>query len=293
MNKFLVSAVITTYKRKVEHLKKAIESVLKQTYDNIEILVIDDNEKDSIYSVEIQNEIEWNERLIYISCNGNKGACYARNLGIKNAKGYYIGFLDDDDEWKKDKIQMQVDAFSDGVGLVSVRGTVYNCDTNIQTPYFANVPCKEYVTTSDLLQQDYIGSTSQPLLLKEALVRCGGFTVGLPARQDYDMWIRISKEYKIRCLDEDLFIYNRHSGDQITKHPEKAMAGYEYIYKTNKKELQELPSAKDDILSKIMWYAKQCSWITYLKYTLIRIPYQIIKKSGNIYGKRTGKNTQK
>lgn len=187
-------------------------------------MVIDDNEKDSIYSVEIQNEIEWNERLIYISCNGNKGACYARNLGIKNAKGHYIGFLDDDDEWKKDKIQMQVDAFSDGVGLVSVRGTVYNCDTNIQTPYFANVPCKEYVTTSDLLQQDYIGSTSQPLLLKEALVRCGGFTVGLPARQDYDMWIRISKEYKIRCLDEDLFIYNRHSGDQITKHPEKAMA---------------------------------------------------------------------
>lgn len=290
-NNLLVTAVITTYKRKAQQLKKAIDSILRQTYNKIEILVIDDNETGSVYSADIIKSIEWNDRLRYLSCNGNKGACYARNLGIENAKGDYIGFLDDDDEWKKDKIQTQLEAFTDGVGLVSVRGTIYDCNKNTSTPYFEKVPYKEYVTTSDLLIQDYIGSTSQPLILKEALIRCGGFTDSLPARQDYDMWIRISKKYKIRCLNEDLFIYNLHEGDQITKHPEKAMLGYEHIYKTNKLELKELPAARDAILSKITWYARQCNKVIYLKYMLIRIPYQLNKKSGSIYGKRTGKNT--
>lgn len=277
-NKPLVTAVITTYERNINILQRAINSVLNQTYPEIEILVIDDNKDGSPYTEQIKNSILWNKKLRYITYEGNRGACYARNIGIQNSKGYYIGFLDDDDEWKKDKIEKQVDAFTEEVGLVSVRGTVYDSNSNTSTPYFSTVPYKEYVTTTDLLIQDHIGSTSQPLILKDALVTCGGFTEGLPARQDYDMWLKISKRYKIRCLKDDLFIYNQHNGDQITKHPKKAMIGYEHIYQTNKQELRELPDARDVLLSKIAWHAKKCNWFIYLKYMLLRIPYQIKKK---------------
>ena len=106
----LVSVIIPTYKRKFE-LKRAIDSVLKQTYKNIEIIVIDDNGLGTEWNKNVKEVIEsYNdtERIRYIVNKENLGGAETRNVGIDNAKGKYIAFLDDDDEYYPEKISKQV-----------------------------------------------------------------------------------------------------------------------------------------------------------------------------------------
>ena len=110
MDNDLVSILIPTYKR-TDKLKKSIKSALNQTYENIEIIVIDDNdpetldrEKNEILMDQMKKEYK---NIVYIKHEKNKNGAAARNTGIKKAKGKYIAFLDDDDEFFKQKIEIQ------------------------------------------------------------------------------------------------------------------------------------------------------------------------------------------
>ncbi|MFW3454679.1 glycosyltransferase family 2 protein [Aerococcus viridans] len=106
----LVSVIITTYKR-ADFLSRAIESVLSQDYLNIEILVIDDNDPSSEFRKETSRLMERyceDERVYYIKHNKNKNGATARNTGINHSKGFYITFLDDDDNYKSEKVSSQV-----------------------------------------------------------------------------------------------------------------------------------------------------------------------------------------
>ena len=110
----LVSAVIITYKRKPEIVKRALESVLSQTYRPLEIIVVDDSPCDYELRSQVRETVEsFNEEICYIQHEKNCGACVARNTGLKRAHGKYIAFLDDDDEWVSDKIEKQIAAFND------------------------------------------------------------------------------------------------------------------------------------------------------------------------------------
>ena len=104
MKKGKVSCIVTTYERPIEILKKAIMSIVKQTYYNFEILIVNDSPK----NIELSNKIKYLVKQIkdeycieitYLSYEKNMGANYARNYGIKFSSGEYIAFLDDDDEW--------------------------------------------------------------------------------------------------------------------------------------------------------------------------------------------------
>ena len=110
---YKVSAIITTHNR-LELLIKAINSVLNQTYENIELIIVDDNSTDGTRTY-IQKLLLENKDIsyIYISPDDSKGGNYARNLGINAASGEYIAFLDDDDEWLVDKIQKQINFLKD------------------------------------------------------------------------------------------------------------------------------------------------------------------------------------
>ena len=105
----LVSVVIPTYKRS-DTLSRAIESALNQTYQKIEVIIVDDNEKGSLESKKVQEVLQkYNNRVMYINPEKHINGAVARNYGIKKANGDYIAFLDDDDEWKEDKIKKQLD----------------------------------------------------------------------------------------------------------------------------------------------------------------------------------------
>lgn len=103
----LVSVVIPTHKR-FEELFRAIDSVLKQTYSNIEIIVVDDNSQDKELRERIKEKIKkYSENIQYIENETNLGGAKSRNVGIEKAKGKYISFLDDDDEYYPEKIEKQ------------------------------------------------------------------------------------------------------------------------------------------------------------------------------------------
>ena len=111
MNSPLVSVIIPTYKRP-DMIARAIDSVLNQTYKNIEIIVVDDNDPsfwERKATAEVMNQYESNLKVTYIQHECNRNGSVARNTGWRHAKGMYITFLDDDDEISPRKIQVQVE----------------------------------------------------------------------------------------------------------------------------------------------------------------------------------------
>lgn len=269
----MISIIITTYKRPVEVVEKAVASVLAQSYKDIEILIVDDNTNNSDESKEIGNAFRSREKICYIKQDGNKGACAARNLGIQKAKGEYIAFLDDDDTWEQDKLEVQLKRFEgtdETVGMVYCLGDVIVCTTNPPTveEYYTTKLYKDEITFKEQLKYDYIGSTSQALIRKSCLVALGGFDESLPARQDYEMWLRISKNYRILGVKKVLFHYYRHDMVQITKSPKKALTGYRIVYRKYKKYYAEDKEAHIGLLERMMSEVKDYYRVLYQYYRI-------------------------
>ena len=110
----LVSAIITTHNRSPETVLRAVNSVLSQTYEKIELIVVDDSTSDYSQRQDVENSVrEASDRVLYIKHPTSRGANAARNTGLAHAKGYYVAFLDDDDEWSLNKIEEQLKCFTD------------------------------------------------------------------------------------------------------------------------------------------------------------------------------------
>ena len=105
----MISCIVTTYKRDIDTLRRALNSIVRQTYKNIEIIVINDAPEMKELSIEIKLLIDsYKIPIKYIVHERNMGACVARNTGINIASGEFIAFLDDDDEWLPNKLQEQL-----------------------------------------------------------------------------------------------------------------------------------------------------------------------------------------
>ena len=225
-----ISVIITTYGRSYDSISRSIESVLKQTYKNFEIILVDDNGLGTSYQREIAEKVSNIKKLIYIAHSTNMGAQKARNTGIKNSSGTIIAFLDDDDEWEASKLAEQEKEIKDNVGLVFSMGkTVYE-ETNEITDYIPPANFKKKVTFNDLLYSDYIGTTTQAMIPKYVFDKVGDFDINQPARQDYEMWIRISREYDCLGITIPLFKHYVHKGEQISKSNTKGLIGLQNIY---------------------------------------------------------------
>lgn len=185
----LVSIYIPTHNRSCL-LKKAVESVLNQSYKNIEVLICDDGSTDDTEEV-VQTIIRANsnKRVVYLKNDQPYGACYSRNKCIKIAKGVYITGLDDDDEFTKDRIDSFVNYVSKTrnefltSGLLFFNGEFYKRDNSIE----------EEVTLSDMGFKNVIGN--QVFAPRNMFLEVGGFDESFPAWQDYDMWFRMIKKF--------------------------------------------------------------------------------------------------
>jgi glycosyltransferase involved in cell wall biosynthesis len=208
-DKSLVSVIIPTYKRP-GMLGRAIESVLNQTYDNIEIIVVDDNDEDSEYRKETEEFMKkylHYDNLTYLKHKSNKGACAARNKGYSLCNGYYVAFLDDDDFWHKDKIFKTINCFENKGDKFGVCFSSYYVIKE-NKKILSDKPIKEGNIYKEELFKDYVSSTSAVVIKRKCLDKVGVFDLKLPARQDYDLWIRISEYFKFAYIDLPLtFIY--------------------------------------------------------------------------------------
>ncbi|MDD3185472.1 MAG: glycosyltransferase family 2 protein [Anaerostipes sp.] len=276
MKSKLVSAIITTYKRRSKMLDKAVQSVLMQTYDNMELLIVDDNKNNNPLCAELRQYVDSlkNQKVRYIKQKGNKGACAARNLGMECAKGDYFAFLDDDDLWEPEKIEKQVKLFqNDSIGMVFCKGVEINDNTNPPKiyDYYSTKTFKSEVNFDDMINWDYIGTTSQAIITRKCWEKVGGFYEKLPARQDYEMWIRISLDFRILGVPEPLFQYIQHGEEQITKSFWKAFQGNRLLYKKHKNDRSNC-SFKRDFLDAIYWRFKdKDGWYKYYFFVLLMI----------------------
>ena len=251
-----VSVIITTYGRDIKIVKEAVESADNQTFDNLEVLIIDDNG----YGTEKQldNQKFFSEsgyrRVRYLVNKKNEGVQFSRNRGILESEGEFVAFLDDDDVWFKDKIEKQMKLMQDtkNCGMVFCDGYYMLNDGEVTTKKDHNPDAfKQEITHRMLLMNDYLGTTSQALIRKDALAKGGLFDINLPARQDYEMWLRISKNYTLAGVNEPLYYYRVHEGVQISKSSNKAYIGLSVILRKYADEYKGYPEAKARLLLKM------------------------------------------
>lgn len=237
MDERLVSVVIPSYGRDIALIRRSIDSARAQSHQPVEILLVDDNEPDSPHSEGIRAYCG-QAGASYLRTKGKQGACAARNLGFENAKGDFVGFLDDDDEWMPDKVKLSLPLFSQGVGMVASRGyrITQGEQGDIQEEYMsgAYLPDPGFI---DLLRRDIIGTTTNAILSRACFVGCGGFNEALPARQDYEFWLRIAKKYKIAMVEDYLFKHYIHAREQISKNANKSVAGMKIVYNEFKRDI--------------------------------------------------------
>lgn len=242
----LVTTVITTFKRPPELVERAIKSALTQTYKNIEIIVVDDSPVEYMYRNDVKFMVQSysNYGVKYVEMPVSSGACAARNVGLDHARGEYIAFLDDDDEWLPRKIEKQIEVFKDNdVALVYCGRKIFYEDTkknvvNLGAGYVGKVSKKLWE------KGNFIGSTSFPLIRTSVLRKINGFDVKLSAAQDFDVWLRIANEYSIGYVREVLVIYHVHKGEQITKDHSKKIYALKRIMKKNSDFLNLHPEIK-------------------------------------------------
>ncbi|OUW11135.1 MAG: hypothetical protein CBD26_03020 [Candidatus Pelagibacter sp. TMED166] len=203
----LISVIIPTFNR-VDLLKNAINSVLTQTYSNIEIIVIDDNSNDNTESL-IKNLND--NRINYIKNKENLKAPLCRNIGINISRGEFIAFLDDDDIWYHNKLEEQIKLFDNSnVGLVYCVTDLFFENYNLT---YSTKPQKRGNIFNDILVNNYIGATPSVVVRKEALKslkikKNEYFDTSFEARQDYDLWIRICKRWDVDFVSKSLLKQN-------------------------------------------------------------------------------------
>lgn len=200
-----VSVIIPTYNR-AHLIEKSVQSVLNQTYQDFELIVVDDGSTDNTKEL-VQNLQKKDSRIKYVKHEKNKGAAAARNTGIKAAEGKYVAFQDSDDEWFAEKLEKQMRVFENASAEVGVVYTGFWRIENNKKIYipFSWVKKKEGNIHQELLKGNFI-TTQSMVVRKECFETAGMFDESLPRFQDWELVIRLSKYYDFKCIDEPLLI---------------------------------------------------------------------------------------
>ena len=213
-----VSVIIPTRNR-AGFLGSAIRSVLSQTFDDLEIVVVDDASADQTMDV-VRGFGD--VRVRYIRHQTNKGQGATRNDGIKQAAGAYIAFLDDDDEWLPGKLEKQVkllDGSSPNVGLIYTG--FYRVEGGSKRIINEIIPRRRGRVYEDLCLNNWMGTCSTVLIRRTCFERTGLFDEELAAAADYDMWLRIAEEFEIDYVGQALVYYTVHDERISTNHESK------------------------------------------------------------------------
>ena len=200
-NKPLVSIIMPAYNAE-NTIVESIGSVLRQTYTNWELIVINDGSKDS--TTEVVSEI--NDKRIRLIEQENGCVAKARNNGINNAKGEYIAFLDSDDLWLEEKLERQIRKLVDGKYKMCYAKTWCFIDNSNQIyDGFVNVAL-DFEDKDKILIYDFIPILTV-LIMKNVLDEVGYFDETLRGVEDWDLWIRVLQKNEAIYLDEFLAKY--------------------------------------------------------------------------------------
>ncbi len=237
-----VSVIIPTYRRS-DTLARAIKSVAEQTYKDIEILVVDDNEPGDEYSKRVTKLIKElpYENLVLVTQERHINGAAARNAGIRKAIGEYISFLDDDDVWMPTKIQMQIEQLKKldkSYGGISTRKIYY---VNGKQDRISGTWKPKNTQHFDVMSRRLNVSTCTVLLKRTCLDETGYFDEKLKRHQEVQLFSYFTSKYKIGFINEILTIID--CSDTANRPSASVFLKYKEAYFNSIKELLEQQGA--------------------------------------------------
>ncbi|MGW8424545.1 glycosyltransferase family 2 protein [Peribacillus simplex] len=276
----LVSIIIPTFRRPT-YLQRAIESALKQDYSNIEIIVVDDNGAGTPEQLETYGKIKEylnNSKFKYIKHEKNRNGSYARNTGIKNSKGEYICFLDDDDEFILNKVSNQVKMLE---GLGNDWGACYTGHIRV---FPSGAQIRSTANTRGNLLFDILASKidhcagSTLMVKREVIERVGFFDENFTRHQDIEFILRISHHYNIDVVNEPQVYIYVHPESNRSKTAEQFEIRKRYYLDTFNSLIKTLPNKQQKEINFVhkIDIAKQ-----FLKEKNYNKVIHYIKESGN------------
>lgn len=221
----LVSVVIPTCNRPVL-LERAIESARDQSFRDIEVIVVDDGSEGDTAQV-IACSMEKDARIKCIRNKKRIGGAAARNRGIDIAKGKYIAFLDDDDVWRRRKLESQLALMERSKIDVACTCAFFKRYLHFFSKTYYPPPD---VTLQQILKANILGGASVCFCRTSMLRRIGGFNPCLKSCQDWDLWIRLRQLGRISTCREPLVDYFVHYGRRISRDMEAKYEGTRKVY---------------------------------------------------------------
>lgn len=215
-------------------IKDAVESVKHQSYDDWELIVIDDGASDDTAAI-VQGYINSDDRIKLLKLEKNGGLPNARNKGCLKARGEYIAFLDSDDLWHKDKLKRQIQFHSDNPEI-EISHTNFIAFDNAK---FYSRPFRKFLDANEKVSGDiYPGicyknsiGVLTVMVKRELLIRVNLFDASLWTMEDQDLWIRIAKEKKEFGYLSEVLAYYRISEGGISKKTGKYKRAYKKFFR--------------------------------------------------------------
>ena len=231
----LISIIIPTYNRE-KTIGRAIKSAVFQTYPNLEIIVVDDGSTDNSKNAVKQLK---DKRIAYVSHKTNLGASAGRNTGVEKARGEYIAFLDSDDRWMLNKLEKQMAVFQKktSTGVVYCRYYIVKGKRK-EISSWPEISKYNGKLHEELLIGNFITSSSA-LLKKKILEKSAGFDTKLPAYQDWEFFLRVSKYANFAFVDEPLFYQYQDEKNRISESREKRIHAVRYILRKNQADIKK------------------------------------------------------
>jgi len=218
MNPFF-SVIIPLFNKENE-IKSTLESVLRQTFQDFEVIVIDDGSTDN--GKKIVEDL--NNSKIKLFTTRNNGVSKARNIGIERAKGALIAFLDADDIWFENHLQLLSDLFIKypNAGILGTNYEIFYNKNKIVKPYFIDIPKENWSgIVADFFKSSMINRiawTSAIAIPKKAFAKVGNFdeNITLGAGEDTDLWIRMALEFEVAFNNQITVRYNLGAENRIS-----------------------------------------------------------------------------
>lgn len=243
-----ISVVIPAYNAE-QTILATINSVFEQTFSDFEIIVINDGSKDK--TLEVLQSIK-DERLKIFSYE-NSGVSAARNRGIAHATGDFISFLDADDLWTPDKLELQLAALKAHPEAGVAYSWIYSINEKdeLLKPFD---PVYEGNVYADLLKANFLTSGSNPLVTKTAINSVGEFDEKLSGGEDWDYWLRLANKWHFVVVPKYQILYRRSTSSNSFKLYNMRKTTLDTLDKAMKVAPPELQYLKQEGLSNIHRY---------------------------------------
>lgn len=245
------TVIIPTYNRP-EYLRQAIQSVLDQTFEDFELLVIDDSPEETACPVAKGFK---DERLKYLRNDQKSGGAGTRNAGITRAQGQWVAFLDDDDLWLPAKLERQAEQIENtdnDVALVYTGHTTFSSESE-QTHSF--IPEKAGWIYEDLLAWNVIKGLYSVAIKRDVLNALGGLDERFPALQDLELYVRVAKSNKVAFIKEPLVRVRNSSSGRITTNYANKLRGSQLFREKFKDDINESLRLKHRAAARVFMFA--------------------------------------